>query len=668
MSVNFGAGVAAAPNQPNVDGAPPPQQPLAPAHHPSVTTVAAAVSLLNAPPVDDSPLSSSNPMLASRASFHAAMNKLSADWASVEKAIREGDLQRVHRMLDQGLLPCVILEDESGQTVSTSFPDDLFEHLHDIELFDRLIDLFTRHDLQSELNGLTMQTANSSLLKRLAQSNLEGWRCVSSGLERLLSSAIVRQDAKQLDGLLKLKKELFSTAKLKWDRLWFDSSRSLSDTSGSEGIAVLVSHTKPSEFSHRCVADMFYRAAEAGDDRLVRSLVEWLGDDTDAFFGSSEWESKRYTLSIDGFTTIVKGGFPQEGMSLPPPKQTKAQEFQLILYGPTLSRSPFAHTVGAADASPNAIINFVFCKSLDVTKGPFLNDLSLTTQLRYEGHIATDLFRSGLAAPLAIKLARKTIDFLSLSRLTIVSGAHGLSYLAYLNECLHPDALSPLEDSLSIAQAKIIHDASLAVLEEQFGGPIGFYSRALACIKTDGSIDISKLSLIYQRVMGLPAKIVQQISATLKTLCAEVLTSALPLNLFKPGMTGAEFQAAFHRWIQQGVAQRIVNQLPRDLGLGIAKRDWNDLPNIIGTDSDDENYQVQVAELISPVNYLVTSLINQYSENLAENIEANSERMVEACRALPPDAFQPIRQDDTDLDTSDNDSSSTDEDSDQEST
>jgi hypothetical protein len=168
--------------------------------------------------------------------------------------------------------------------------------------------------------------------------------------------------------------------------------------------------------------------------------------------------------------------------------------------------------------------------------------------------------------------------------------------------------------------------------------------------------------------MGLPAKIVQQISATLKILCAEVLTIALPLNLFKPGMTRAEFQAAFHRWIQQGVAQRIVNQLPRDLGLGIAKRDWNDLPNIIGTDSDDENYQVQVAELISPVNYLGTSLINQYSENLAENIEASSERMVEACRALPPDAFQPICHDDTDSDTSDNDSSSADQDSDQEST
>jgi len=86
MSVNFGAGVAAAPNQPNVDGAPPPQQPLAPAHHPSVTTVAAAVSPLNAPPVDDSSLASSNPTLTSRASFAAAMNKLSADWAKREKS------------------------------------------------------------------------------------------------------------------------------------------------------------------------------------------------------------------------------------------------------------------------------------------------------------------------------------------------------------------------------------------------------------------------------------------------------------------------------------------------------------------------------------------------------------------------------------------------------
>jgi hypothetical protein len=178
--------------------------------------------------------------------------------------------------------------------------------------------------------------------------------------------------------------------------------------------------------------------------------------------------------------------------------------------------------------------------------------------------------------------------------------------------------------------------------------------------------------------------IVQQIGDTLKTLCAEVMASAVPLNLIKPGMTGVEFQVAFHRWIQQGVAQRIVNRLPQDIGLSIAKRDWEYVADNIDNedgedpvalweyvagsiDNEDGEGPVALAELISPINYLVTSVISQYGADLAENIDANSERMVEACRALPADAFQRLGRDDADSDSSDDGSSSADEDSDSES-
>jgi hypothetical protein len=278
--------------------------------------------------------------------------------------------------------------------------------------------------------------------------------------------------------------------------------------------------------------------------------------------------------------------------------------------------------------------------------------------------MALDLFRNGLAAPLAIQLAQKMSDFLKLSGLSAVNGPNRLGYIACLNECLHPDAVNPLRDSLSIAQATVIHDASLAVLEEQFSGPVGFYSRALACIRTDGSIDITKLNLIYGTVMGLPMKIVQQIGATLETVCDEVMASPMPINLIKPGMTCADFKAAFHRWIQQGVAQRMINRLPQDLGLSIAKRDWNDF----GEDSDInyKNDQVALAELMSPVNYLVTSVISQYGGLLAEDVEANSIAMVEACRALPPDAFRQISHYDAELDSRDASSSSDNEDFDSE--
>jgi hypothetical protein len=309
-----------------------------------------------------------------------------------------------------------------------------------------------------------------------------------------------------------------------------------------------------------------------------------------------------------------------------------------------------------SEGSSNKIINFIFYKALDVTVGPFLARLPVITQSRSEAQMAIDLFRNGLAVPLAIKLAQKMRGFLLLSKQTFVYGTHGLAYLACLNECLHPDAVDPFQDQLSIEQAKVIHGALLTILEEQFGGPVGFFSRALACIEIDGSVNTDKLSIIYRYRIGLPQNIVAQIGATLKALCAEVMASAVPLNLIKPGMTGADLQAAFHRWIQQGVAQRIVNRLPQDLGLSIAKRDWNDVDE--DSDIDDEDRQVALVELISPLNYLVTSVISQYSADLAENIESNSTAMVEACRALPPDAFRVIGRYGAELDSSDDSLSS----------
>jgi hypothetical protein len=130
-------------------------------------------------------------------------------------------------------------------------------------------------------------------------------------------------------------------------------------------------------------------------------------------------------------------------------------------------------------------------------------------------------------------------------------------------------------------------------------------------------------------------------------------------------MTGADLQAAFHRWIQQGVAQRIVNRLPQDLGLSIAKRDWNYVDE--DSDTDDEDPQVALAELISPINYLVTSVISQYGRLLAEDIEVNSIAMVEACRSLQLNPSTPVDPYDTELDSTDEVSSSADEDSDSES-
>jgi hypothetical protein len=114
MSVNFVAGLAPAPNNPNANDAPPPQQPVAQPNAPVVGATSAAVSPLTASPADDSAMVSTMPTLTNRASLPAALNKLRADWVRVEKAIQEGDLELVHHMLNEGLVPCLVEEGDSA--------------------------------------------------------------------------------------------------------------------------------------------------------------------------------------------------------------------------------------------------------------------------------------------------------------------------------------------------------------------------------------------------------------------------------------------------------------------------------------------------------------------------------------------------------------------------
>lgn len=662
MSVNFGAGLAPVPNNPNAHDAPPPQQPVAQPNAPTVGTTAAIASPLDTPVADGGIVNSTEPTLKPRQVDSAALKKLRADWIKVDQAILAGDIKSVHRILDEGLEILVKVKNKSNSVTLNAFPKDVFKDLQDIGLIDRFINLFAQHHLQSTLHHRAIQAGNSILLRRLVQSGVEGCRDESIPLSQLAASALRRGDAEQLDACFQLKKEIYPKHKLDWNSIWLYCPKSSTLSLTVDTVAVLVGHLKAADFSNANLAFMFQRAAETGVDRTVSCLVDWFGDAISQFAKSVEWKDAQDGFSLATFTTLVKGGFPREGIRLPSSRHEQAQEYQLVLFGPKLSNSPFAKVSSGPDCAPKDVINFVFQCAFGRTRGSFLSLLPLDAQWLREHEIANALFENGVTPPLAIKIAQAMRAYLKLTQQSFVMGAHGLSYLTYLNECVQPDSFNPLQDPLSIEQAKTIHDALLTVIEQKFGGPLGFFSRALACIGTDGAVNASKLDLIYLQGIGLPTKIVAQIGRTLQILCAEVMAGTMPLNLFKPGMTGVEFQAVFHRWIQQGVAQRIVNRLPQDLGRSSAKRDWSYVDE--DSDGDDAADLTEAAELISPVNYLVTSVIRQYGADLAENIEVNSKRMVEACRALPADAFQRVGRDDADSDSSDDGSSSADEDSD----
>lgn len=637
MSVNFGAGPAPAPNNPNADDAPPPQQPVGPPNAlpnaPTMSAAATAASPLEPAVVGDTIVNSTQPTLNARRSLSLSIKKLRDDWIRVEQAIQTGDLTLVHRLLDEGLMPCVVEEDDSGKTVYTSFPDNIFRHLQDIELFDRFIDLFTRHSMQAVLYHHTIQVGNGILLRRLVQSSVDGWQGVPSQLGSLIGYAIIQGDAKQLDAVLQIKKESFSMIGLDWNEIWSHVSRSSKKFLSLDVIETLVRNLKPTQFSKENLVDIFLRAADKGDDGAVSCLVDWLGDDLSEFAVCDEWRYVRGKLTLEIFSTLAKGGFPAEGMHLPSASHERAQEFQLVLFGPELSKSPIAKMLKATKHSPVSVIDFVFTCAFGKCKDRSANLLPPgATRLRPD-QIANALFQNGVALPLAIKLSQAMSQYLKLIEYSYISGGHRLGFLAYLNECVQPDAIDPLQDPLSVEQAKIIRNSLLTALEQHLGDPIGFFSRALACIATDGSIDRATLGLTYGQRMGLPQLIVSQIRSTLEVAAAEVMASAVPLNLIKSGMTGMEVMAAFHGWVQKSVARLLIARLPQALGVNIAHFDWND-------SSEGSEDAMVASELAAPVSYLATSVISQYARLLNEDVDENTTVMVEVCRALPADTFR----------------------------
>ena len=139
---------------------------------------------------------------------------------------------------------------------------------------------------------------------------------------------------------------------------------------------------------------MFYRAAEAGEHRLVTSLVKWLGDGFSQFAKSVDWKYAQRLFSIEMFTVLVKGDFLHEGLQLPLPEHKQAKDFQLALFGPKLSNSPFAKLSCAFDRTSIDVIAFVFGCAFGHAKGSFLNPISPEAQWRRPGEIANALVRS----------------------------------------------------------------------------------------------------------------------------------------------------------------------------------------------------------------------------------------------------------------------------------
>jgi hypothetical protein len=633
MSFNIGGNPPPVPgNLPDQNAPPaPPAQPVAPAvNAPVMNAAAPPAQPLEVPESTNADLPSSEPTFAEK---EAGANQPATQverykwgWKKVEAALQRGDTAFVHRMLDQGLLPFLVEEDQSGIHISCLVP---WGQMLDIELIDRLIDLSVRQGMQSDIYSDAFDTGNGVLLLRLVQSAVGGWQEVPQHLEKMIAQAVKGNDVTQLAALLRIWKEHCPTCQIDWQDIW----ESMHHLPSIDLLKVLVRELQPDRFSEYTLAQMFQLAMIDRKVEAVACLCGWLADDIAAFAQSEVWKVVQDLRTVDELITLARGGLPVAREVFPPPGKPMAGEFQLALFGPKLAKGDFAKMLVAESCSSAEVISFVLRAALPGSV-LLLWTFHSCSLLSAEG-IASALFRKGLTPALSIKLALAMAEYLQAGTSRFGRIYSRLDFLACLNEAIHPDAVDPLTDPLSIEQAHVIHDAALEEVKRILGQPEAFFAFALACIRPDGTVNFGKLGLIYGTSNGLPNALVAQIGKTLNTLCAEVMAGALPPTLFRPGMTGAEFQQAFHDWIRQGVARLIITRLPRELGATIAKRDWGQADE----DSDDADNAVAAFELAAPVNYLVTSVIRQYGDILAENPEESVAAILDVFRALPADAF-----------------------------
>lgn len=640
MSFNVGSNPPPVPGNPPVPNAPPPQPVAPPVNGPAMNTPVPATPPLPAPSSSNSDLPSSEPRFADKEAPVNQYQKHGLDWGSVRDALRRGDTAFAHRMLDQGLLPFLIDKYESGESVCCSVP---WRDLLDIELIDRVIDLSARQGKQSDLYDAAVAAGNGILLLRLMQGAVNGWQRVSAHLEQMVVRAVGENKATQLEALLRLWKEHCPTCKIDWNKIW----QPLQDFPSMEVVKVLTRELQPDRFSEGSLTEMYRLAVKSGDVTAIACLCEWLAEDLAALAKSTKWRVIQQCFSTNHLIMLAKGGFPLGLEVLPPPDHANATEFQLALFGPKLAKGAFAKMMLATSGSSSEVTKFIY----DCVRG---NSSKWTIERRPRPasapEIARALFQNGLTPSLSVKLAEAFAKHLDPDTRRIFGHRNDLRFLACLNECINMDAdepsLDPLSlDPLSREQAEAIFSALPGAIDERFGGPVAFFSWAVACVQVDGLSNVDHFWLVYHTTKGISNALCMQAYRTMKAVMAEVMGSPVPASLLKPGMTGVQLQKAFHDWIRRGVAQRIILRLPQDLGTAVAK-DYGEDADGNGSDAD------ELWELVAPANYLVRTIIRQYSNILAKDLNGSVDAIMDVCGSMPSDVFVQLANADFNEDSS----------------
>ena len=653
MNVNSGGGLPPIPNNPNANAAPALQQILLVVPPPVISNVTSAVSRPEALVSNQESMEKTEPKLSARDPLSVGVNKRTNHWQLIEQAIALKDIQLVHRMLDQGNQLCLTDEDDPNQAFDVLIPKEIFKHLKDIEVFDRLIQWFTQQGMQTKLYYYTSEVGNGVLLRRLIQTGVEGWKNSERQIQSGVIKAIQAGDSAYLEAYFQILKENCPTCKPNWSKIF---SRCLGPDSpfpAPDIMTVLVRHLDVCKLTSYSLARFFRIATETGQDGAVLCLVQWLGEEFDEFIQSDGWKEVQRAFSPHQSLLLAKCGFPPDAIALPLPSDQSAIEFQRALFGATLSKGPFATMLRSPTCSSLEVIHFIHTVAVGTVNFNSSHFESRNHDRKPSDVIAFQLFKQGLAPSLSIKLALALWEHRQSTESRFLSD-HRLSFLACLIDCVHPDAFESLDEPVSVEQANAIHEAILEAVTQQLGNPAAFFAASLACVQTNGTIDTKKLALMYGKGMGLPAAIVKQIGTTLQAVSAEVMASTLPPNLLKPGMTGVDLQLAFHHWVRQGVARWMITRLPHELGVNIARRDRADLDKQ-GSDLHEDDF-VTPFEVFASTNYLITSVIRQYGQILAQDIEGSSAVIVETCRTMSVDAFKPPVKID---DSSDEEGSST---------
>ncbi len=501
-------------------------------------------------PVDD-PLSCSEPQLISRTGPVLAAPPADDAEQAFADAVLRGDIEAVHRLVDQGVDLSV---DHQGQSLLAF----ALTHLTDAKIIDCLLDTAgaDAHKLASLLCQAAVNGGNPVALECLRRSGIINNKRHKDALLACAFVAFREGPAAKLDASVQAWLQHFPDESPGLD----DFVRLLEKNPDKARLRSLAAIGTLDITKHlRAINGLLRDAIQRNDEGFARALIDWLKQ-SDEFgkHGCLPLGMELDTLGDDALCMLARAGLPfaLHLDAIPQFKQPEREdEFRAALYGSDLAASPLAELTRNGAVSPAQLMELL-CSC--VVNGNSRMEVHDESSQRY---VASALYLSGFERLVASEL----------SHIIASSGYAARSFInrkmfvfaAAVNELQASETLAACTDPGVRRQFEMVVNAAHEMIQSMVGAPRALAADLLGCVTRLGKVDYFKLKHVLEHRKGLPSTLWEQLHSLLKASVAWARNQPAEIPTGTLSIQG--IQAAMHQQMLVKVFERLLTEMPRSL-------------------------------------------------------------------------------------------------------